>query len=623
LSVESIEGKILHSASRFYEAFLNFIFYIKNKTVTNFPAKQKRLKENILFSAASLVLITFLFNLIWIFQGIDIKDTGIHVANQMMALPLNAESIRLISLTFLTDLLGGLWLRVLDYPSMIWVRMGGLMLIGLCTLLSFSVLKNYFPVKRAWQACAAAAVFIPASSLFFTINYDTLPAFLICLNIYVMHRALMAGPESSSRRLFIFLSGLVYIFMVFARTPSLVGIMAGFLVLFYALFVGVEIKKLLINSGFFIAGILTGILFFVLFLKLQGINEAYFSLLVSNLFGRSSEEMGSHSPLNLLKIYSYDFFKFVVPISIVFFGLVYLASRFAGKVGLSITLSVSAGILILVILAGQLHYANTGFLVHFSTRWVIGLILTLTGGLLFLNGRKWTDLSLISIVCVVATFLTSIGSDGALMKSNHGMWVALPLALLLAWDLKVDSQSEIIRQMAAFSSASLALVFMLGFTIRMTWQYKEIDNRFLQNIPFQFPSMDGIYSHEARTKAMDEVLFEIRKRVSPGSPIIIESGAPLLYYLSETRPALNAPYMRLIPEARRKELYAVCRTTQNPDIVVLSHINAKTENWPIKNKGDLNDTMGNTILSEVQTEVIEPLGLKRLWTNEVFDVYGR
>lgn len=580
-------------------------------------------KQSVLFSSKSLVLFTFLFNLIWVFQGIDIKDTGIHVANQNLLLPLSSEFISSLTfLTFLSDLVGGLWLHSIDFSSMLWVRLGYLLLISLCSLLSYSVLSYYFSSKKVWISCAATAIFIPSTNLLSSINYDTFPSLIICIIIFIVHKITVSRSQSFWFYFYIFLAGFVFTILVFSRIPAVVGIIAGILVVIYALLVKTRSLTIVSAIAWFIFGMILSAAIFIAIIKISGIYNQLISGFSEFLLGSSSEDLESHSIGSLLKIYFNDFAKFVVVISVIFIGFIYFFSFILVKIGKVSTFTIFLGLLVCGLFFGYYHYRNNAFLVHYTTRWAIGFIIWIIVAQIIINGRRLSGLVVLSIVVGFSTILPAMGSDTALGKSNHGMWVSLPLAILLGWEMQTRVKSKRIQEMSAFIPPILGMVFVLGFVIRLTWQYKEVDNRFIQNVPFKFPAMKGIYSHASRTKALDEVLFEIKKRSKTGSPVIIEPCAPLLYYLSGTVPAFKTPYIKTLSLEKRIERYNSTLSTNKPEIVVLSLVNPKSENWPIESADDSDFRSNDEILIELRKEIIQPLGMKLLWTNHVFEVYG-
>jgi hypothetical protein len=44
-----------------------------------------------------LFIFSFLINLIWIFQVVDVKDSGIHIADQMLSVPMTNNQIMPLS----------------------------------------------------------------------------------------------------------------------------------------------------------------------------------------------------------------------------------------------------------------------------------------------------------------------------------------------------------------------------------------------------------------------------------------------------------------------------------------------------------------------------------------------
>jgi len=582
--------------------------------------KHIKVKQSIFLSSRSLVLITFLLNLIWIFQGVDIKDNGTHITNQYIL----SKGYLCFPTPFaiFSDIIGGLWLHGISLHSLIWVRCGYLLLVTLCSFLSYSVLSYYFPFKRVWIACIATAIFVPATNTLFSINYDTFPAFLLCIIIFLVHKALISRPLSFWFCCYTSLSGFAFGILIFSRIPSLLGVFAGILVVGYSIILKARPITILYTIFTFILGMMVSAAISFIILDIYGFNNELLVFFNQYLNISVVNNAGAHGSVSLMKMYFRDFTKFVLVISVCFFTLIYFLSHLIYKIGKASTFSIFSGLLVCGIIFGYYHYGNNAFLVHYVTRWAVGFILCIIVADIYMNGRKWSGLVVLSIIIGFTTILPALGSNGGLGKSIHGMWISLPLALLLGWEMQTRVKSKAIKQMSEFIPIVIGMVFVLGLVLRLTWQYKEVDNRFLQTVSFKFPSMKGIYSHASRTKALDEVLFEISKRTKPGSPVVIEPYAPLLYYLSGTVPAFKASYIRTLSFEKRILRYKSTISSNRPDIVVLSLVNPKTENWPIKSSSDSDYRSNDDILIEIRREVIKPMGMKLLWTNNVFEIYG-
>lgn len=71
------------------------------------------------------------------------------------------------------------------------------------------------------------------------------------------------------------------------------------------------------------------------------------------------------------------------------------------------------------------------------------------------------------------------------------------------------------------------------------------------------------------------------------------------------------------------ELYQPCLRNNRPELVVLSFINATSENWPLQSPDDRADEGGIEVCNEIKKEIIIPSGFTCLWKNKVFEVYGK
>ena len=303
--------------------------------------KNIEVKQSIFLSSKSLAVFTLLFNLIWIFQGVDIKDNGMHVANQFF---LSKGYLSLPTpFAIFSDIIGGLWLHGISFYSLVWVRCGYLLLITLCSLLSYSVLSYYFPVKRVWIACVATAIFVPATNTLISINYDTFPAFLICLIIFLVHKALISRPLSFWFCCYTSLSGFAFGLLIFSRLPALLGVFAGILVVVYSIILKARPITILYTILTFIFGMIVSAAISFILLDIYGLNNDLINFFNDYLNQSVVKNKGAHGSESLLKMYFSDFTKFVLVIAVVFFTYAYFLSHLISKIGKSSTFSIFSG----------------------------------------------------------------------------------------------------------------------------------------------------------------------------------------------------------------------------------------------------------------------------------------
>ena len=88
------------------------------------------------------------YQVVWIWQGVDVTDLGFHLTNQADLYHNHPKPLQSACLYALTDIIGGGWLELIGEPSVIWARLGGVLVISCSALLSFLIWVRFFPFDR-------------------------------------------------------------------------------------------------------------------------------------------------------------------------------------------------------------------------------------------------------------------------------------------------------------------------------------------------------------------------------------------------------------------------------------------------------------------------------------------
>jgi len=105
------------------------------------------IKKREIFYRIFIFFITFTYLSIWIWQGIDLTDTGYNLTQQWLSL--NGYPIRQLSELNLGSLfIGGLWNSLIDGNYLIWAYFGSVLIGSFSILIIFNILKNFFELKK-------------------------------------------------------------------------------------------------------------------------------------------------------------------------------------------------------------------------------------------------------------------------------------------------------------------------------------------------------------------------------------------------------------------------------------------------------------------------------------------
>ena len=247
-----------------------------------------------LINAYILFASIFFFHLIWIFQGLDGYDLGFHLNHQVAAVSLEFSN-SIPSLYFLTDLVGGIWLKIINVPNLLWVRLGGILLFCLNGVISFKILTVYFDRKKVFFVIFAVTLFITGGAIRFTIEHYTFPALLVNIALLIFNQLLNQTLASRSFKIYAFLLGFMTIPIILARLPLLLIVFIPVLVLAYYVVAKKDMMELRKSAPYVIFGVATSLLVFAVFYQTIGFLDTYIVSVKTQLTASAASDVSQFS----------------------------------------------------------------------------------------------------------------------------------------------------------------------------------------------------------------------------------------------------------------------------------------------------------------------------------------
>lgn len=290
--------------------------------------------KHISWRYASLAfLLVFVLHLVWIWQGFDMTDEGFNLTNQWLMINANPyyEWSSFNGMIWLSDLAGGIWLKIIGDLGLIGARLGWALVMGLTGLVAYLTLKRYFhPLISLLGVTATALASMYHDTM--TINYNNFPALLLVGAAGLLLVSQERGASRRSKPGFAVLGGLLLGLGVMARLPLVLSLFLPFVppIVQALLTHSMPSKSSLIRAFVSLGSAIMTILACFVFLYLTNHLTEYWKTINSALFGASSSS--SHAPAYLLHLY-YRTGKLAM-----FWGLKFLFTGFAialGLIGLS------------------------------------------------------------------------------------------------------------------------------------------------------------------------------------------------------------------------------------------------------------------------------------------------
>jgi hypothetical protein len=207
--------------------------------------------------------------------------------------------------------------------------------------------------------------------------------------------------------------------------------------------------------------------------------------------------------------------------------------------------------------------------------WVLGAIAL---GL----GRCSFEQRLVAFVGLAIAVMAPLGSNNGIKNAHMGLWLALPFLLALVATLK---GAWLAQQGPKLALLGGLVLFGEGIHRGATYTYRDSDRSTLVT-SVGHRQLRGQFTSAARAKSVSEVLTELEQHVAPGDYLLAYEGAPLLQYLTRTRPYLNRAWLMgatSSEEVRQLAADAPARTGCLP-VVVVTRRSTRGFDWPASAK---------------------------------------
>lgn len=573
----------------------------------------------------SLFATVFLYQLTFTFQGLDVTDFGFHLTNQMNTFEIPMKIKCVTPLTFLTDLIGGIWLSIVNHPSVLWARLGGVILTSLNSMIIYSILSTYFERNRVFIVVLISTLFITMHSESY-IHYYTFPAFLINIDIWLLNKTINIPQNTTKHKIYSFMLGLMLIPIILSRIPLLLILTVPMVIAAYYPYTNStnNMDKL---SKTIIPFILTGFLFssiaFLLFYWKFGILEtsiASISNTIACSFAGDASQVGeTHTMHLLLKSYLRDCKGVIIGTSFFITGI-YVLSIFKDKT----TKYIFNFLIIFTTFIGIIGLIISGLPIDSFARNIIkvaiGFIIFFCILYLYKNRNPDYRINILLITGLLIMIISPIGSNTGVCKAVHGMWLILPLTILSLYTIHDQIENKRLVSIGSLINIFLLSLLITSIFFQITNVYRDDINRMNLNTEFSDPTLKGVYSTYNRTKIVDETLMQIRKYSNKGDTVLMVGNIPMFYYLTETKPALGNPWVFTDPIEKIKQNQEILENEGDlPKLFIYSKIDTSNQNW--------HDAQ--TAITESSSEKLEYLkniyinkmNYSLMCENEIFAIY--
>jgi len=573
----------------------------------------------------ALLLLIIAYPLIFIWQGLDVTDTGYYLVNCQQffnAYPKDFGDAQCTAY-WLTNLIGACWYKLTGGCGLIGFRM--LYLIFNYSILGFVyfVLRELFGKQsniRILLSLFAAEAFFVAISIYVP-SYNQVTAFFFIASAVMLHRVLVRR-----RGILVLLAGLAAGISVFARIVNLPIVILGGIAWYYHYIKDVEphgrlwraLRRSVGDISRFVCGFGGGMALVLLIAGALGQLGVFRDMLTGLLqMGAGTKGAGAHGAVVLLKGFVWDYFYAGI-FALCFAAMGLLISFVAAKVSRPLY---RRGWICLCALA------FTGFLLtwpNWST-WAIPAMLYvifLGGAFGFLSCN--TELRLLCVLAGLLLFLLPLGSAAGIHLSLYVSYLAIPTALMVLMTLTSKPGIEGIAQgtrgagetsdgdsfqvgspglspepptrrthnwttswlnskmdTGALACACIIAIITFGFDRSARGAYRDSPDRFAMRTVVNQAKLHCIFTTASRARALDELLTELEPLIHKDGYLLDHMQFPLIYFLTETRPYLYSSWANVYdPPVLQQVVNKALATRASLPVCLMTKIDTSHRKWP-------------------------------------------
>ena len=483
-----------------------------------------------------LTILIFLFPALFIFQGLDLTDTGFHLARitNFMEQP--------GGVVWFSFFIGHAWEQVFGQLGLVGFKILSYIFYELTIWTVYFGFRKIFP-RRYLLLYIFLGMLLTLSLKTFFFSYDNVSNLFLVLGGTLMLTGIVRDSKIN-----ILLAGLVFALSAFSRLPDIISLALVALFPFYEYIKRYRIRDVwenriswLRSGGIFIAGFAVGLSIVLVFIQVFGHLDRVMSAIAEtfNIFAESGDDPG-HSASGMITR-QLESGKRMFNSALLFMLLFLLFAWFIqhpkkGKRILYYALAVVTTSAFIFIRTEHVYFINY---VNILTGSQIALALVF-----FLRMFEMDSRYRLALLCGIAVMVISyMGSDTGLLKSATGWFITVPAILLVfdeIGDISIHTDyGGTSRSMTIISgSMKTYIVFVIILTsmmIRYVAIFGDEGSRHQMIHPVQIPLARGTFTTEEKAGHVEAIYSDLQKYVKEDDYLVGHGGGPLFIYLTGSR----------------------------------------------------------------------------------------
>jgi hypothetical protein len=553
---------------------------------------------------AAVGLAAFAASTIFAWQGLDFTDMGYWLTGYQQ---FYTHPDTIVPSCWLSSFIGH-WAGRAFGEGLIAYRLSYVTTVTAAAAVAYRLLAS--KVGSSWMLGAAVMVivFLTGGAGGNWISYNELTALF-----YVAGAALLYLGLERNRGVLVVASGLLLGANVFVRLPNVVGISLLSAIWLQAWVFRWGRRQTLVSSAQFLFGFGLGIAAIWAVIVAHGHAGLYRQGILA-LFGLLGNDSQGHSGPGLLKMFIRDTAQALgFGLTLAVFGgwtASWISKRPKKLVAAVLGLGIAPALLALSLRSDW-------------QRIIPGLCYVVLLVVVFREAQKDRGLALLAFIAGLVLVVAPLGSNNGINNSVFGIWLALPLTLVLLWKAAAVRVGQFAMEGGGARVLALVVLVALAFlSIRAasTYTYHDAKSRLAMTTSIEHPLMRGSFTTPARAKVVGELLEAMSRYARPGDEVLSYNAIPLIHFLTATRPWLgvswpdiNSPstISRLIQEKVRSGAGAPC--------IVRATGSTYVDSWPVPHQ-PLAAHADQDKTRQVITDFVQSHAYAVVWSNDFFEI---
>ena len=545
---------------------------------------------------AMVMILCVIYLLPIVFRGFDVCDTGYYLTFYRYIFS-DPNAVEYNFMYYLSGLVGGGIAALFPSLTLAGWRLAGVALVMLSQLTVTLMLRRTVPFRSLLVANMVMTAALAGLAL--VVNSDLIAILLYCVVLTLIFKGL-----TENKTWMLALAGVVMGVNIFARLPNVTALIFALTPFLYNSHE--QWRQSLRQASLVIGGAVAGVAAMLILMAVLGHLDVYIANFKELMTIATDGNAGSsHSLLAIMKTFGEFYYKMIIYSTVLGLIIFLFNKTYGARLHSAFKVVIIAVLLLLIPLIMQ--YTRV-----LDAVWMLSLWGCLW---VWLRSRDNRPVRLAAGLGVAMMLLFPLGSDGAYNNGAIIALIALPVAMT-AW-LRRGRWLLLVAwfTVAVFHMSRVGAYFDGGMLWKKT---AKIETAFTGNV----------CTLPIRADITNECLQAMKTHgVASGDTMMVYGSAPMLNYLTDTKPAIGCSWPELLPIAALSQRL-MGATTAPPRFILRQHFITIGKDWtePMldwRNHYEKHNSFMKDEKLAILNDFIEKINYAVVWENDYFTLYER